>query len=130
MKIINKFNNLQTKIENKYKLYKTQKEKRYRYFLKHTDRKLPDLQTIKKWRNILFIMALMINTGGIIHMFIMWNWFFPPHPETLYRTYKEQWIGDMTFSIWGSMFMILGTFSCILDYTIHKRWKGKSALNW
>jgi hypothetical protein len=100
---------IQHNIEYNHKHHRMLKQRRYKIYLQNRGGYLPTLKTLVWWRKIL------VYTTGLC---------LTPYPLEIILCYpmmfKEDIIGITTIP--GLTFLIMGSFTLILDYIIHKRW--------
>lgn len=138
MSLIQKARILALKIHVKHSNKKKLKEQQRRIWLQNPDRPLPSFKTLRKWRNRLFILSLLlILVPGTQNLLYPESLTKSPvetnmtNQELIVEAHKNDlgaiWRGFWYSSpiLFGMFFIICMGFCCALDWTIYRRWGHK-----
>jgi len=143
MKLLQKAKILELKIRVKRENKKKIKTQSYRAFLQNPPRPLPPLKSLKKIRKIFIILAVLILSIPSIQILIAYDSVYYV-PETYdvqtdkgEKLNREHELDEYTWGfirsipvIMGVVFFILSGFAMAVDWTIYRRWKKYTIINW
>jgi len=141
--IVKKARIIQDKIEYRRSINKQLKKQYYRIFLQTTDRLLPPIKSLIKWR-LIFIVAgslcFLAPTLQIVFLYDTWDYapaidniFFNEKTRMFEYKFEENIKGIIielipVFS--GSLAVIFYGFGATVDYAIFKRFNCKNIITW
>jgi len=141
--IVKKARIIQDKIEYRRSINKQLKKQYYKIFLQTTDRLLPPIKSLIKWRMI-FIAAgtlcFLAPTLQIVFLYDTWS-YTPPNDDLFFNVETGQFEYKFEESIKGiiielipvfsgSLAIILYGFGATVDYAIFKRFNCKNIITW
>lgn len=141
--IVKKTRIIQDKIEYRRSINKQLKKQYYRIFLQTTDRLLPPIKSLIKWR-LIFIVAgtlcFLAPTLQIVFLYDTWDYtpsidniFFNEKTGMFEYKFEENVKGiiiEMIPVFSGSLAIILYGFGATVDYAIYKRFNCKNIITW
>ena len=141
--IVKKTRIIQDKIEYRRSINKQLKKQYYRIFLQTTDRLLPPIKSLIKWR-LIFIVAgtlcFLAPTLQIVFLYDTWDYtpsidniFFNEKTGMFEYKFEENVKGiiiEMIPVFSGSLAIILYGFGATVDYAIFKRFNCKNIITW
>ena len=128
---------LETKIRINREIKKEIKAQKYRSFLHEQTGYLPSRQKIQRWKKYFLLGATICLVVISVQTCFFYNTIWAP-PQKLYHDTQqislEQIWGALlneTPTIFGSLFIILGSFGMALDKATYRRWGNQyTIINW
>jgi len=141
--IVKKARIIQDKIEYRRSINKQLKKQYYRIVLQTTDRLLPPIKSLIKWR-MFFIVAgslcFLAPTFHVVFLYDTWNYtpsidniFFNIETGQFEYKFEENIKGiiiELIPVLSGSLAIILYGFGATVDYAIYKRFNCKNIIMW